>query len=252
MVPKGFSLAGKVAVVGGAGRSWFKTIASSLAEAGADIALFGQETKEMKTAAQEVKKFGRQALTFKANVTKHQQIEKMAAAVVSQWGKIDILVNSFDLQFAKPFMEMTEEEWNKLMSVNLNAVFLSIRAVGKPMIEKKEGRIITITSGLSERGLSNSVAYCASKAALGGLTKALALEWGRQNIRVNAIALGWMSEGAEAQHSDSKALLTRYVPVARLGEPEDLGALLVYLASETANYITGSTYFVTGGLMAHG
>jgi len=252
MVPKEFSLAGKVAVVGGAGRSWLNTIASALAEAGADIALFGQETKEMEAAAQEAKKQGRRTLTFKTDITNYQQIEKMAGAVVSQWGKIDRLINSFDLQFAKPFTQITDDEWNKVMSINLNAVFLGIRVVSKHMIEKKEGKIITITSGLAERGLPNSAAYCASKAAIGGLTKALALEWARQNIRVNAIALGWMSEGAEAQNSDSKALLTRYVPVARLGKPDDLGAALVYLASDASSFVTGSTYFVTGGVMAHG
>lgn len=252
MIPKEFSLSGKVAVVGGAGRSWLKELASYLAEAGADVVLYGQDDQEMAAAAQAVKKMGRRAMTITTNVTSSREVEKMVATAVAQFGQIDILVNSFDRQFAKPLVEVTVDEWNRVMATNLNAVFVGTKAVGKHMLERKEGKIITISSGLAERGLPNSTAYCTSKGGVIQFTRALALEWARQNVRVNAIALGWMAEGAEAQGGDWRNLLTRYIPVMRLGQPDDLAAVLVYLASDASSFVTGSTFYVTGGLMAHG
>ncbi|MCJ7743866.1 MAG: SDR family oxidoreductase [Dehalococcoidales bacterium] len=252
MIPKEFSLSGKVAVVGGAGRSWLKELASYLAEAGADVVLYGQDDQEMAAAAQAVKKMGRRAMTITTNVTSSREVEKMVATAVAQFGQIDILVNSFDRQFAKPLVEVTVDEWNRVMATNLNAVFVGTKAVGKHMLERKEGKIITISSGLAERGLPNSTAYCTSKGGVIQFTRALALEWARQNVRVNAIALGWMAEGAEAQEGDWRNLLTRYIPVMRLGQPDDLAAVLVYLASDASSFVTGSTFYVTGGLMAHG
>jgi NAD(P)-dependent dehydrogenase (short-subunit alcohol dehydrogenase family) len=252
MIPKEFSLSGKVAVVGGAGRSWLKELASYLAEAGADVVLYGQDDQEMAAAAQAVKKMGRRAMTITTNVTSSREVEKMVATAVAQFGQIDILVNSFDRQFAKPLVEVTVDEWNRVMATNLNAVFVGTKTVGKHMLERKEGKIITISSGLAERGLPNSTAYCTSKGGVIQFTRALALEWARQNVRVNAIALGWMAEGAEAQEGDWRNLLTRYIPVMRLGQPDDLAAVLVYLASDASSFVTGSTFYVTGGLMAHG
>jgi len=252
MIPKEFSLSGKVAVVGGAGRSWLKELASYLGEAGADVVLFGQDEKQMAAAAQAVKTMGRRAITITTNVTSSREVEKMVAKAVGQFGQIDILVNSFDLQFAKPLVEVTVDEWNRVLATNLNAVFASAKAVGKHMLERKQGKIITISSGLAERGLPNSTAYCTSKGGVIQFTRALALEWARQNIRVNAIALGWMAEGAEVQDETWRNLLTHYIPVARFGQPDDLAAVLVYLASDASSFVTGSTFYVTGGLMAHG
>ena len=252
MIPKEFSLSGKVAVVGGAGRSWLKELATYLAEAGADVVLYGQDGQEMAAAAQAVKKMGRRAMTGTAKVTSSREVEKMVATAVAQFGQIDILVNSFDRQFAKPLVEVTVDEWNRVMATNLNAVFVGTKAVGKHMLERKQGKIVTISSGLAERGLPNSTAYCASKGGVIQFTRALALEWARQNVRVNAIALGWMAEGAEAQEGDLRNLFTRFIPVLRLGQPDDLAAVLVYLASDASSFVTGSTFYVTGGLMAHG
>ena len=245
-------LEGKVAVVAVAGRSWLKTLASNLAEAGADVALASQEQKQMEEATQEVKKWGRRAMAIPTDVTSYQQIEKMAATVVSQWGKIDILVNSMDLQFAKPLLEIAEEEWQRVIATNLTAVFLCTKAVGKYMMDRKEGAVVTITSGLAARGLANSAAYCASKGGVGQFTKALALEWARQNIRVNAIGAGWFSDETEGEKGEPADPLAHYISLRHFGRPDDIGALLVYLASDASSYVTGQTYFVSGGVMAHG
>jgi len=154
MILNEFSLEGKVAVVAGAGRDWLGALASYLAEAGADVVLADKNQKQMDDAAQEVQRRNRQAMAVPTDITNYQQIEEMAAKVISQWGKIDILVNNMDLQFAKPLLEVTDEEWNQVIATNLTAVFRCCKAVGKHMVERKEGRIITITSVLAERGLS--------------------------------------------------------------------------------------------------
>ena len=249
MVPKGFSLAGRIAVVAGAGRDWLGPLASYLAEAGADVALAAQDENQMAFAAQEVEKQGRRSLAIATDVTSSQSLEAMVAKVVSEWGKIDVLVNNMDLQLAKPLLEVTDEEWQRVINTNLTAVFLCTKAVGSHMMGRKEGSIINISSVLAERGLPNSTAYCASKGGVGQLTKSLALEWARDNIRVNAIGVGWVSAAGGGESGGS---LERYISVRRFSQPEDIGALLVYLASDAGSYATGQTYFVSGGVMAHG
>jgi NAD(P)-dependent dehydrogenase (short-subunit alcohol dehydrogenase family) len=120
------------------------------------------------------------------------------------------------------------------------------------MLERKEGKVINITSGLAERGLSNGTAYCASKGAVLQFTRALALEWARYNVRVNAIALGWMADTAETSKKEWQDSLTRLTALKRLGQPDDLACALIYLASDASSFVTGSTFYLTGGLMAHG
>ena len=252
MIPKEFSLEGKVALVAGDGRGWLGELASYLAEAGADVALADMDQKQVEAAAQAVQKWGRRAMAIPTDVTSYQQLEEMAAKVISQWGKIDILVNNMDLQFAKPLLEVAEEEWQRVIVTNLSAVFLCTKAVGKHMVERKEGKVINISSVLAERGLSNSTAYCASKGGVGQFTKALALEWARQNVKVNAIGVGWVPEQAGGEQEGAKSPFERYITLRRFCQPEDIGALLVYLASDASSYETGQTYYVSGGVMAHG
>ncbi len=252
MIPKELSLEGKVAVVAGTGRGWLGALASYLAEAGADVALADQEQEQMEEAAEAVQKQGRRAMTIPTDVTSYKQIEEMAAMVTSQWGKIDILVNNMDLRLAKPLLEVTEEEWQRVIATNLTAVFLCTKAVGKHMMERKKGKVINISSVLAERGLPNSTAYCASKGGVCQFTRALALEWTRQNILVNAIGVGWVSEEAEGDKEGPKSAFERYISLRRYCRPDDIAALLVYLASDASSYETGQTYYVSGGVMAHG
>jgi len=252
MVPKEFSLAGKKAVVGGLGQSWQKEIASYLADAGADVAVFGKNKEEMQAAMKSVEGLGRRAMTFTVDVTSPKEVASMVAEVVKNWQKIDILVNSFNLPFAKPLPEISTAEWAKVIEANLTPVFVCCQAVGKHMLEKKGGKIITITSGLAERGVPNGTAYCASKGAVVQFTRALALEWARSDIRVNAIALGWMENSAETGKEEWRHMLVRYAPLKRLARPDDFAAALVYLASDASSFVTGSTFYITGGLMAHG
>lgn len=252
MLPKGMSLKGKVAVVGGLGQSWQKEIASYLAEAGANVAVFGRDKDEMTAAVEAVEKLGGQALAVTADPTSPGEVSNMVQAVLKRWQKIDILVNSFNLLLAKPLPEISTAEWAKVLEANITPVFLSTQAVGRHMLERKEGKVINITSGLAERGLPNGSAYCAAKGAVVQFTRAVALEWARSNVRVNAIALGWMEDSAEVGKEEWRQTLVRYAPLKRLARPEDFAAALVYLASDASSFVTASTFYITGGLMAHG
>lgn len=252
MLPKGMSLKDKVAVVGGLGQSWQKEIASYLAEAGASVAVFGKDGDELAAAVKSAERLGGQAIAVTADPFKPAEVSQMVQTVLGKWQRIDILVNSFNLPFAKPLPEISTAEWSKVIEANITPVFLTTQAVGKHMLERREGRVINITSGLAERGLPNGSAYCAAKGAVLQFTRAVALEWARSNVRVNAIALGWMEGSAEVSKDEWRQALVRYAPLKRLAKPEDFAAAIVYLASDASSFVTGSTFYITGGLMAHG
>lgn len=252
MMLEEFSLTDKVALIGGLGQSWQKEMAGYLAEAGAQVALFGQDEEQMSAGVKKAQELGKEAMAIPVDVTNDRQVEKMVQTVLEKWQRIDILVNSFNLPFAKPLVETSPEEWQKAMSANATPVFICTRAVGKYMLERKEGKVVNITSGLAERGLPNGTAYCASKGAVVQFTRALALEWAQYNVQVNAIALGWMADTVETSKKEWHDSLTRLTPLKRLGQPDDLACALVYLASDASSFVTGSTFCLTGGLMAHG
>ena len=252
MMLEEFSLTDKVALIGGLGQSWQKEMAGYLAEAGAQVVLFGQDEEQMSAGVKKAQELGKEAMAIAVDVTNDRQVEKMVQTVLKKWQRIDILVNSFNLPFAKPLVETGPEEWQKAMSANSTSVFICTRAVGKYMLERKEGKVVNITSGLAERGLPNGTAYCASKGAVVQFTRALALEWAQYNVQVNAIALGWMADTVETSKKEWHDSLTRLTPLKRLGQPDDLACALVYLASDASSFVTGSTFCLTGGLMAHG
>ena len=202
-------------------------------------------------AVKSVEGYGRKALAVTTDVTNSTEVDVVVNKVVSGLGKIDILVNNARVEFGKPFNDVTEAEWKAVMDFNVNSMFLFCRAVGKHMLDQGQGRIINISSGLAVRGLWNSVAACASQGAIHQLTSALALEWGRNNIKVNAIGAGWLTVD-EPKEEDQKDLLVRYLPSRRKGHPRDLCGLLVYLASDADGFVTGQTIFIDGGALAHG
>ena len=252
MVLEEFSLTGKVALIGGLGQSWQKEMAGYLAEAGAEVALFGKDEEQMSAGVKKAQELGKDAMAITTDVTSYRQVERMIQTVLQKWQKIDILVNSYNMPFAKPLVETDPEEWQKAMNTNSSPVFICTRAVGKYMLERNEGKVINIVSALAERGLPNGTAYCASKGAVVQFTRALALEWARNNVRVNAIALGWMADTAETSKKEWHDCIARLNPLKRLGQPDDLACALVYLASDASSFVTGSTFYLTGGLMAHG
>jgi 2-deoxy-D-gluconate 3-dehydrogenase len=249
-VPPEWDLTGKVAIITADRRGWTPYFASALAEAGADVAVAGSEKSDMRDAVKAVEGHGRKSLSVMADVTDAASVEAMVNQVASEFGKIDILVNNARVEFGKPFENVTETEWQTVMDFNVKSMFLCCQTVGKCMLEQGSGHIVNIGSGLSQRGLWNSVAACASQGAIHQLTSALALEWGRRGIRVNSIGAGWMTTD-EPSEADQQELLVRYLPLRRKGHPTDMAGLLVYLASDACDFVTGQTIFIDGGAMAH-
>ena len=250
-VPEEWSLAGKSALVTADRRGWTPYLASALAEAGADVALVGRQGgSDMADAAKAGEQHGRRAVPIEADITNAGDVDSVVAKAVAELGKVDILVNNARVEFGKPLVDVTEDEWQTVMDFNVKSMFLCCKAVGKHMIERGGGRIVNIGSGLAVRGLANSVAACASHGAIHQLTTALALEWALNNIRVNGIGAGWISTEAPKEE-DQQDRLVRFLPSRRRGHPTDLCGLLVYLASDACNFVTGQMVFIDGGALAH-
>ncbi len=246
-------LDGRVALVTGASRGLGRAMALALAEAGADVALMARSREALEDTASAVTALGRRALALPADVTVEDQVENAVARAVDAYGGVDVLVNNSGVAVVKPLVDTTPAEWRRVLETNLTGAFNCCRAVGPGMIARRRGKIVNVASVLGARGLSGYAAYSASKGGLLALTRALAVEWARHNIQVNAIAPGWfvtsMNEDAFADPGIRDRLL-RDVPARRTGRPEELGALVVYLASSASDYVTGEVVFVDGGLTA--
>ena len=245
-----YRLPNKVAVVAGDGNSFVPFLAEVLAEAGARVFVMAQAQDVVDGAVQRAVERGGEAFGAPCDPTNEGDVESALDGVIDRWGRVDILVNDFRTEFAKPMVGVTLAEFEGVMDRNVKTVFLLCRAVGKRMLQQGGGRIINITSNLAERGLWNSAAYCASQGAVLQLTRALALEWGRDGIRVNAIGTGWFSTEELPPEEQQKELLVRYIPLRRRGHPRDISPLLVLLASDACDYTTGQPIYVDGGLMA--
>jgi NAD(P)-dependent dehydrogenase (short-subunit alcohol dehydrogenase family) len=250
MVAKDFELTGKVALVAGDSKYWSKYAGAALAEAGADVAFAARNTKRIEEAAGEVSQRGKKTLTLTTDMNDATQVQKMVDQVVAQFGRIDILVNANDLQLAKPFLDITESEWRRMFEANLDPVFHCCQAVGRQMVKQEKGRIINLISCLAERGVENFSAYCAAMGGVLQLTRALDIEWAKHGITINAIGTGWMSE-TEKTGAPQEELLLKYIPVKRYGRPEEMGSLLVYLASDATDFFTGQFLYVDGAAMSH-
>ena len=249
-IPTEWNLTGKSALITADRRGWTPALASALAEAGADVAIAGSEASDMREAAAAVQEHGRRSFAIPADLTSAADIEATVDSAIGELGRIDILVNNARAEFAGPFLDVTDSEWSALMEFNVGSAFLCTRTVGGHMVARGGGRVVNISSGLSARGLAGSVAACAAQGAIRQLTAALALEWAGSNIRVNAIGAGWITVEPPSEEAE-RELLVRYIPSRRKGRPSDLCGLLVYLASDASDYVTGQTMFIDGGVMAH-
>ena len=243
-------LSGKVALITADRRGWTPSLALALAEAGAAVAVAGALSSDTGDAVDAVRGQGRRALAITADLTLAHDVEGMVERVVAEMGGIDILVNNARVEFGKPFLDMTEVEWDTVMEFNAKSMFLCCQAAGRRMVEQGTGHIVNIGSGLASRGLWNSAAFSASQGAIRQLTASLGLEWSRMGVRVNAIGTGWMSTESSDEDAEPE-LLVRYIPSRRKGHPSDLAGLVVYLASDASDFVTGQMFHVDGGLIAH-
>ncbi len=253
MVLNKFSLAGKTAIVIGASRGLGQGMAKALAEAGADLALVARTRSSLEAFSKEVKGLNRECLVLSNDISKPSEIEVVVNRVIETFGRIDILVNSQGTQVRKPAFEMTEQDWDGLMSVNLKSVFFACQAVGRQMAKQGKGKIINVASLTSMIGLPNISIYGASKGGVAQLTKALAVEWAPYHINVNAILPGYyltaMTEVLFKNEERKKWILGR-IPMGRTGVPDDLAGTVVFLSSEASDYITGQIIPVDGGWLS--
>lgn len=256
MTKKLFDLTNKVAIVTGSRRGIGRGIALMMAQAGAKIVVSDINQEECQKVVEEIKKIGSDGLAVKCDVTNKKEVEEMVRKTIEKFGKLDILVNNAGVAPFKPFLEITEEDWDRVLDVNLKGYYLCTQAAAKEMVKKGWGRIINIASvamGQVGIGFPNLTHYCASKGGIVAFTEALALELTPKGINVNAISPGVIAtEMAKPVTEDPKvcqAILAR-APKGRVGQPEDIAAAAVFLASQEADYITGATLVVDGGWLA--
>jgi 2-deoxy-D-gluconate 3-dehydrogenase len=246
-------LDGKVAVVTGGGRGLGQSIACALAEAGADVALLARSAEELAATARMVTEMGRRALTLPADVTNERDVEEAAGAVVESWGRVDVLVNNAGVATVAPLLELTLTELRRVLDVNVVGAFLCARAFGAHMVAQRKGTVINIASIAGIAGEPELSAYCASKGALIAFTRSLAVEWARHGVTVNAVAPGYIRTDLNKKALDDVAVgprIVKQIPLRRVGQPEELGPLVAYLASDAAAFMTGSVVVLDGGQVA--
>ena len=250
---EGFDLSEKKALVIGAGSSVGRAVALALKEAGAEVAVTStRQDAADSEAAQETARLLDGAAARSMDATSAAQVNEAVDEAFQRMGRLDILVTCPDLFLAKPMAETSDDEWNSVFAANLSSVFFACRAAGPRMAKQGFGRIINVASGLGERGLTNCSAYCGVKGGVFNLTRALAQEWAAAGVTVNVIAPGWLEDSPGLGDPDPQAnRLLRYIPMRRPGRPDEVGPLAVYIASDSAGYLTGRALFVDGGLLAH-
>ena len=248
-----FSLAGKRALVTGASQGIGRAIAEALGAAGADVVCAGSKPGRAAATVASIKAMGRKAWEASADLADRDAVMALADAAEREAGAIDILVNNAGTIRRKAAAEHSLEDWDLVLRTNLDAAFILSQRIGRGMIERGGGKIINTASLLSFSGGINVPGYTASKHAVAGITKALANEWGRFNVQVNAIAPGYIrTENTRALQQDAQrsAEISARIPAGRWGEPSDLAGPVVFLSSRASDYVTGHVLVVDGGWMA--
>ena len=231
------------------------TIAKGLAQAGANVIATGRRADLVEAAAEEIRKAGVKSLAISCDVGDTASIEAVLEGAKREWGGVDILVNSAGITKRTPTLDVAPSEWNSILDTNLNGTLRTCQIFGRHMVEKKYGRIINIGSIASMLALYEVAAYCASKAAVAGLTKSLAIEWAKHGVCVNAILPGVFRTDINAKLLDGTARGAEFLlrtPMGRFGQLEELAGAAVFLASEAASFVTGHLLAVDGGILASG
>lgn len=242
-------LKGKKAIVTGATAGIGKAIAIKLAEAGADVAVFGTNPERGQKVVDEIKALGRDSFFISVDVSNTQAVQEAVDQVITTFGQIDILVNNAGIVKDGLLMRMSEADWDRVIEVNLKSVYNMSKAVLRPMMKARSGKIINISSVIGLTGNAGQVNYAASKSGIIGVTKSLAKELASRNIFVNCIAPGFVETGMTDKLNDQlREEVLKAIPMRRIGRPEEIAHVALFLASDGANYITGQVLPVDGGM----
>lgn len=251
----GLDLKSKVAVVIGGTSGIGRVLALGLAEAGADVVSTGRREDLVRSVTHEIRERGRRSIEVTTDVGSRTSIEALHAAVGREFGRVDILVNCAGITKKTPTLEVSDEEWDRIMETNLSGTLRACQVFGHDMIDRKYGRIINIASVSSGRGFFEVAAYAASKAGVVSLTKTLAVEWAKHGVCVNAIAPGVFRTDINKALLDGTARGQEFLirtPMRRFGQLEELVGAAVFLASDSASFVTGHVLVVDGGFLASG
>ncbi|NLB42275.1 MAG: 3-oxoacyl-[acyl-carrier-protein] reductase [Clostridiales bacterium] len=244
------NLAGKFALVTGASRGIGKACALKLAELGADVAVNYSSSKEKaEEVVSQIRKMGRQAVAIKADISIQEEAEALVEDTIKYLGGLDILVNNAGVARDSLLIRMKEEDWTKVLEINLSSVFFTTKSASKYMMKKRQGRIINMSSVVGVSGNAGQANYAASKAGVIGFSKSIAKELAPRNILVNVIAPGFIeTDMTDALTEQQKEGILSVVPLKKYGKPNDVANLAVFLASEESEYLTGQVINVDGGM----
>ncbi len=249
-----FDLTGQVALVTGSARGLGRAISRALAHAGADVALGLRDVNTAGDLAREIESIGRRVLRLQMDVARLDQVFRAVNDAVAHFGRLDILVNNAGVAPGNPAEDVREQDYDLTLAVNLKGTFFATQAAGRVMIRQNRGRIVNLSSQAGYAALPTESVYCMTKAAISHLTKCLAVEWGKYNITVNAVAPTFIftpgTEEALADPGFRADVIERIAALHRIGEPMDVAGAVVFLASPAASLITGHTILVDGGWTA--
>jgi len=240
----------KVVLITGGARGIGQAIAMCFAKEGADIVIGDVDLEEAQKTCRDIEALGRQSLAIQLDVTDYAKVEEGINKILDKFGKVDILVNNAGITKDNLMLRMTQAEWDAVLSVNLKGTFNCIKAVSRPMIKHKAGRIVNIASIIGIIGNAGQANYSASKAGIIALTKSAAKELASRNINVNAVAPGFIQTDMTVRLPEElKLKMKEAIPLNKFGSPDDVAAACLFLASEGSNYITGQTIVVDGGMV---
>jgi len=247
-----FDLSGKVAIVTGGNQGIGLAITRGLAAAGAAVVIANRRAAEGQQAAESLQKEGLNAVAVPTDVSDISSVEALVSRVIGDFGKIDILVNNAAVIVRKPAENITGEDWDRIMNTNLRGLFFCCQLVGKEMIKQQKGKIINVSSVISQLVQSERSIYAISKAGVSHLTRALALEWSKYNININAIGPGVtitdINKKHFAEHPEELQAFVDVIPRGREGYPRDYAGAAVFLASDASDYVCGQTLLIDGGM----
>jgi NAD(P)-dependent dehydrogenase (short-subunit alcohol dehydrogenase family) len=245
-----FDLTGRVALVTGASKGLGRAMAIGLAEAGAHLALCARDAAGLAATRAEAEARGVRAEVFEMDVLSGPSVRRAVAAALAAFERIDVLVNNAGVNVRKPTLELSEEEWDRVLDTNLRGYFLVAQAVGAHMVARGAGKVINVSSIFGAVGMHNQLAYAASKGGVVQLTKVMAIEWAKHGVQVNAVGPTYFETplvAALREDPERFRFINERTPMGRWGQPEELVGTIVYLASRASDFVTGQTVYVDGG-----